>query len=423
KQVVKANYNLAAKFSPAKLRTMIFSTDVKPNWINHSDKFWYEYQTPAGKYWYLVDPAARSKQLLFDNADMARQVTKIVKNPFDAQHLTLENLKFTDDEKRIRFEVKSTKDTVKNKEELAKLKNKSDSLKKKVFHLEYDIANKELREISDTLKEKTKPSWANFSPDTSRIFFAKNYNIYWMDKVNYDKAVKDEKDSTIVEHQVTTDGIQYYAWGGDQYSTTTGDEKEDEELKKRKPVWLSWSPDGKYFALTRKDNRHLSALWVINNVSAKRPTLETYKYLMPGETDSTEIELYIFDASSLSSKRVPINAFKNQTAGIYGKNRDKSSYSGKHFINYWLGTNEEFYISRSSRDLKRIDIVAVNIDGSTRTIVEERSNVYLDIKKPYFINNGKQFIHWSQRDGWGHFYLYNTDGTLVKQLTSGELNC
>src|SRR5690606_4415907 len=247
KQVVKANYNLAAKFSPAKLRTMIFSTDVKPNWINHSDKFWYEYQTPAGKYWYLVDPAARSKQLLFDNADMARQVTKIVKNPFDAQHLTLENLKFTDDEKRIRFEVKSTKDTVKNKEELAKLKNKSDSLKKKVFHLEYDIASKELREISDTLKEKTKPSWANFSPDTSRIFFAKNYNIYWMDKVNYDKAVKDEKDSTIVEHQVTTDGIQYYAWGGDQYSTTTGDEKEDEELKKRKPVWLSWSPDGKYF--------------------------------------------------------------------------------------------------------------------------------------------------------------------------------
>jgi len=423
KQVVKANYNLAAKFSPAKLRTMIFSTDVKPNWINHSDKFWYEYQTPAGKYWYLVDPAARSKQLLFDNADMARQVTKIVKNPFDAQHLTLENLKFTDDEKRIRFEVKSTKDTVKNKEELAKLKNKSDSLKKKVFHLEYDIASKELREISDTLKEKTKPSWANFSPDTSRIFFAKNYNIYWMDKVNYDKAVKDEKDSTIVEHQVTTDGIQYYAWGGDQYSTTTGDEKEDEELKKRKPVWLSWSPDGKYFALTRKDNRHLSALWVINNVSAKRPTLETYKYLMPGETDSTEIELYIFDASSLSSKRVPINAFKNQTAGIYGKNRDKSSYSGKHFINYWLGTNEEFYISRSSRDLKRIDIVAVNIDGSTRTIVEERSNVYLDIKKPYFINNGKQFIHWSQRDGWGHFYLYNTDGTLVKQLTSGEFNC
>src|SRR5690606_24616599 len=114
--------------------------------------------------------------------------------------------------------------------------------------------------------------------------------LYWMDRENFEKAIKDEKDSTIVEHQITTDGIQYYAWGGDQYSTTTGDAKEDEELKKRKSVYLSWSPDGKHFAMTRKDNRHLNPLWVINNVGLKRPTLETYKYLMPGETDSTEVE-------------------------------------------------------------------------------------------------------------------------------------
>src|SRR5690606_33680070 len=132
----------------------------------------------------------------------------------------------------------------------------------------------------------------------------------------------------------------------------------------------------------------------------------------PGETDSTEVELYIFDASTLQSRQVDVAAFKNQTVGIYSKNRDKTSYTGKHYIHYWLGNNSEFYISRSSRDLKRIDIVAVSVDGSTRTIVEERSNVYLDVQKPYFVNNGKQFIHWSQRDGWGHYYLYNSDGTL-----------
>src|SRR5690606_40655366 len=97
------------------------------------------------------------------------------------------------------------------------------------------------------LKEKSRPFWASYSPDTTRIFFAKNYNLYWMDRENFGKAIKDEKDSTIVEHQITTDGIQYYAWGGDQYSTTTGDAKEDEELKKRKSVYLSWSPDGKHF--------------------------------------------------------------------------------------------------------------------------------------------------------------------------------
>ncbi|GHE33657.1 S9 family peptidase [Sphingobacterium griseoflavum] len=423
KQPDKANYGLAAKFSPTKLQNLIFSTDVRPNWINHSDRFWYEYRTSTGKKWYLVDPQAKSRQLLFNNADLAAQVTSIVKNPFDAQHLSLENLTFTDDEKRLRFEVKSTKDTVKSKEEIGKLKNKSDTLKKKIFYLEYDLATKQVKELEESSKEKPKPYWASFSPDTSRIFFAKNYNLYWMDKANYAKALKDEKDSTIVEHQFTTDGVQHYAWGGDQYSTTTGGDKEDDETTKRQGVRLLWSPNGQYFALTRKDNRHLSPLWVINNVGQQRPTLETYKYLMPGEIDSTEVDLYVFNAQALTAKKIPINAFKNQTVGIYNKDADKSSYKGKYYISYWLGDNDEFYINRSSRDLKRIDIVAVNISGQTRQVVEERSNVYLDIKKPYFIKNGSQFIHWSQRDGWGHFYLYNKDGKLVKQLTHGEFNC
>ncbi|MCD8539900.1 MAG: S9 family peptidase, partial [Leadbetterella sp.] len=400
----------------------IFSTDVRPNWINHSDRFWYEYQTSSGKRWYLVDPATRTKQPLFDNADLARQITRIVKNPFDTQHLEIEKLEFTDDEKRIRFEVKSTKDTLKSKEEIAKLKVKSDTLKKKVFFLEYDLATRQVKELADSLKEKTRPGWASYSPDTLRIFFARNYNLYWMDRANFEKAIKDEKDSTITEHQITKDGVQYYAWGGDDYSTTTGDEKADEELKKRKGVRLSWSPDGRHFVMTRKDNRHLSPLWVINNVGGKRPTLETYKYQVPGEKDSTEVELHLFDAQSLTSKQIPVPAFKNQTLGIFWKDRDKSSYTGKHYISYWLGDNNEFYLSRSSRDLKRVDILAVNINGTVRNVVSERSNVYLDVQRPYLVNNGQQFIHWSQRDGWGHFYLYNSDGTLVRQLTSGEYN-
>lgn len=417
---IPANYQLAAKFSPNKLQKMIFSTEVNPQWINHSDKFWYEYSTAAGKKWYLVDPTSKSKQPLFDNADMAAQVTRIVKNPFDAQHLPIQGLKFTDDAKRIRFEVRSTKDTVKSKEEIAKLTNKSDTIKKKVFFLEYDLATKQVKELADTLKEKPRVQWASFSPDTSRVFFAKEYNLYWMDYANYEKARKDDKDSTIVEHQITTDGVQYYAWGGDQYSTTTGADKEDEELKKRKSVWLSWSPDGKHFAMTRKDNRHLSPLWVLNNVGQKRPTLETYKYLMPGETDSTEVELYVFNAQTLSPKKINAAAFKNQTLSVYGKNFDKTSLQGKHYISYWLGDNSKFYMQRSSRDLKRIDLVEVTVDGQVRSLVEERSNLYLDAQKPYFVNNGSQFIHWSQRDGWGHYYLYDSNGRLIRQLTSGE---
>lgn len=421
---VKPNYQLASKFSPSKLRTMIFSTEVRPNWINYGDKFWYEYTTSSGKKWYLVDPKSRQKSELFDHAEMAAKITSIVRNPFDAQHLTLDNLRFMDDENLIRFEVPSTKDTVKSKEEIKKLTNKKDTIKKKTFFFEYNLISKDLKELSDTTKEKAKPYWATFNPDTSRVYYAKNYNLYWMDYANYKKAIQDEKDSTIVENQFTTDGVQYYAWGGDEYSVTSGDKKsEDEELKKRKPVRLNWSPDGKYFVLTRKDNRNNPALWVINNVGGKRPTLETYKYLMPGETDSTEVELHLFDTASLKPKQIPVYGFKNQTLSLWSKDRKKENLNGKHYINYWLGNNKEFYIARSSRDLKRIDLLAVGVDGSIRTLVEERANVYLDIQKPTFINNGSQFIHWSQRDGWGHFYLYDTQGKLLGQITRGEFHC
>lgn len=419
---VKANYHQASKFSPAKLQNLIFSTAVSPNWINKGDKFWYVYSTPAGKNWYLVNPATKTKQALFDNADLAAKITSIVKNPFDAQHLEINGLTFTDDEKSIRFEVRSTKDTVKTKEEIAKLKNKNDTLKKKTYFLEYNIATRELKEIADSLKERRHASWATFNPDTSKVYFAKNYNLYWMDKVNYEKALKDEKDSTIVEHQITTDGMLNYAWGGDSYSITTGGDNAEDETKKRKGISITWSPDGKYFAITRKDSRHLSPLWVINNVGSKRPTLETYKYQMPGETDSTEIELYIYNVTANNFKRADVSAFKNQTVGIFRKPFKKDSYIGKIPVFYWLGTNNEFYAQRSSRDLKRIDIIAISTDGKVRTVVEERSNVYLDVTAPYFINNGKQFIHWSQRDGWGHYYLYNADGSLVRQLTRGSYN-
>src|SRR5690606_20141599 len=120
--------------------------------------------------------------------------------------------------------------------------------------------------------------------------------------------------------------------------------------------------------LTRKDNRDYQALWVINNVGGNRPTLETYKYQMPGEADSTEVELYVFDVNNYKSNRIDVSAYKNQILTLWNKDRSKDSYKGKHYINYWLGNNEEFYLSRSSRDLKRIDLVQVQVDGQSKTL-------------------------------------------------------
>ena len=418
---VKPNYRLAARFAPEKLKRMIFSTEVVPNWLALSDRFWYSYETPAGKNWYLVDPATAGKQPLFNHAALAAQLNLVVKDPINAKNLPITNLQFTKDEQHIRFEVTSTRDTLKSKEERAKSKVKTDTLKKKVFYFEYEVRTQRLTELSDSLKLKAHMPWASFSPDTSVVVFAKKYNLYWMTMADYRKAQRNEEDSTIKEHQLTTDGVAYYAWGGDSYSKTTGEDKKEEE--KRKKAGILWSPNSKYFILTRKDNRHLGDLWVINNVAAQRPTLETYKYMMPGETDSTRQELYLFDFTTKQPRQLPVEAFKNQSITLWSKPEPIAQPAGAIQPDIWLGSNEAFYFARTSRDQKKIDMGIMRLNGSLKVLVEERSNTYQDIRRPELLNNGSELVHWSERDGWGHYYLYDSSGRLKNQITSGEFSC
>ena len=411
----KASYQLAARFSPNNLKKMIFSTTVSPNWLP-SGKFWYSYSTPNTTMWYIVDAEKEQKSKLFDNADLAAKLSLLTQDPHDSKHLKLDGIKFTNDENRIRFEVKSNKEVLKTEKERKDSKSKTDSLKKKTFYLEYDLRTTRLTELNDSIKPKPQKSWASFSPDTTVIIYAKNYNLYWMDRENYKKAQEDEKDSSIVEHQFTTDGIKDYAWGGDDYSFTTG----DTVLDKRKGVRILWSPNGKQFILTRKDDRDLNDLWVIHSVGSGRPKLETYKYQMPGENDSTRRELYLFDFQNKTHKEIDVSAFKNQNIGLWSEKIPKSTPDDAPRILNWLGSNDNFYIYRTSRDQKRIDLLKVNVNGKTEVMVEERSNVYLDIQRPLFFNNGKEFAFWSERDGWGHLYLYDSDGKLKNQITKGE---
>ncbi|WP_028296127.1 S9 family peptidase [Olivibacter sitiensis] len=416
----KANYQLASRFSPEKLKKLIFSTDVDPHWLKKSNRFWYTYETPSGKSWYIVDPVAKSQQQLFDNAALAAELSKVVQDPFDAQHLPIQRIKFTEDEQAIRFDVKSTRDTLKSAEDRKKSKNKTDSLEKKTYYLQYHLTSGKLSELSKDEKPKERASWASFTPDTSKVIFAKEYNLYWMDKANYEKALKDEKDSTIVEHQFTEGGIQYYAWGGDDYSETIGDKESEENKKKRKGVRLIWSPDGKHFVLSRTDNRKVKDLWVINNTANPRPTLERYKYQMPGESDAPIRELYLFNFEDKSSKKIDVSGFKDQEISIWTAPTPAKARDDEYRVATWLGDEGKFYFYRSSRDLKKIDMGTITLNGEVKILVEERSNVYLDIQRPYLIDGGKEFVFWSERDGWGHYYLYDGEGNLKNQITKGE---
>jgi dipeptidyl-peptidase 4 len=419
--VTKANYSLAARFSPKKLDRMIFSTAVDPHWLKNSNRFWYVYETPNGKNWWLVDPARSEKRLLFDNAKLASQLTSIVKDPMDAQHLNIDSMRFVKDENWIQFEVKSTEEMEK-KDSTAK-KGTPPVKEKKVYYFEYNINTGQLVQLNDFKKPKRNQRWASISPDGQTILFTKRFNLYWMDRANYEKALLNEDDSTIVENQVTKDGVEYFSYGNDGFYSGGNETNVDKEKNKnkRKPVFAYWSPDSKHFAIIRTDVRNVKDLWVINSIAEPRPTLETYKYWMPGEKESPVPYVLLFDNASKTSKELDIKQFKDQDISIYAKTNPVNTRDDDWRPLVWLGNNDRFYFTRTSRDLKRIDLCSVEIANSAvKTIIPERLNTYVEVKKPGVVNDGKELIEWSERDGWAHLYLYDGNGNVKNRITSGS---
>jgi dipeptidyl-peptidase-4 len=413
--LTKSNYQAASRFSPKKLEKLIFTTSVDPHWLKKSDRFWYVYETTEGKKWYIVDPAKSEKKLLFDNAELAAKITRIVKDPFDAQHLGLDSMRFIKDENWIQFEVKSTEE-IEKKDSTAK-KGTPPVKEKKTFYFEYNLNTGELTELSDFKKPKRKPNWASISPDGNTIIFSRNQNVFWMDKTNYEKALKNEDDSSIVEKALTTDGIENYGYGSDGNDNNVDKEK---NRKKRKSVFAFWSPDSKHFVTERTDNRKVKDLWVINALSDPRPTLETYKYWMPGEKDAPVDHVYLFDMGNLSNKEMTLSAFKDQSISIWADPGKINMRDDDFRALKWLGTNEKFYFTRTGRDLKRVDVCVVDVNnGIVKPLIEERFNTYIETRRLGLINDGKEFIQWSERDGYAHLYLYDENGKLKNQITSG----
>lgn len=419
--ITKSNYDLAERFSPTKISKMVHSLSVNPNWLKSGDKFWYSYKTSDGDSWYLVDPVRKTKQPLFDNADMAAQLTLAVKDPFNAKDLPITEIKFADDANSFIFMVTGT-NKVDKKQTPAEIREKKKVVKEnEKFYFKYDLASKKISHLKGYEPEKRNPSWASVSPDGNTVLFIRNFNLFSMSKEDLAKAIIDDKDSTIVEKQITTDGVDGYEYGGSLsgMSNVDAEKKKNDRMRPR----VIWSPDSKKFATIRTDNRDIKWLWVINTTASPRPTLESYRYQMPGEPGSTN-HLFLFDVASMTQKEINISAYKDQSISISTSPILKKNYTDLNISTTWLGDNNTMYVTRLSRDLKRVDVCKVNVnDLSVTPLAEERLNTYIETRPIKLISNTKEFVQWSERDGWAHFYLYGTDGKLKNQITKGEMHC
>jgi dipeptidyl aminopeptidase/acylaminoacyl peptidase len=389
-------------------------------------------------------------------------LTKITLNPYDGQHLPIRTIKFIKKDTAIQFEIEYPKDAdvlaggkikkvgdigkeledkekekekEQDKEKKEQDKEKTDKEKEaakepesktKTLYFEYELASGKLTLLEDYKAPEKRPRWASISPDEKTIIFGRGYNLYIMDADSYKLAQKKADDKNIKEVQLTTDGEEYYS-----YTRRLNDEEKKEFQKDEKDrkdyrvpaIGIVWSKDSKKIALVREDERKVADLWVINSLANPRPTLETYRYPMPGEENQPQAELLVFDIATKAKVKVKADKFKDQTISIstaprkaLDRERDNPPPA------QWLSdTTDKLYFGRQSRDLHRYDVcLADTATGELKVLIEEVLNTYIDVQSLRLVNGGKEMFWWSERDGWGHYYLYDGDGKLKNQITSGE---
>ena len=417
---VRPNYALAERFSPAKIARMVKQTSVQPIWFANGTEFIYSWSDTNGINYYIVDAVKGSRKELWDMDWLAQELTLRTGDPYDAQHTPIRINRNIRENRYVRFDIASKKEVAKQlprheRNDSTKIKANEGKKENKTFYFEYDIKTSQLLErTKDEIEDlyPVYPAWANVSPDGKFAIYEKDYDLWYMSREDLEKLRVWDKDSTVVEHRLTTGGTPNRC-----YARHSLDEKPDST--KRYMVYALWSPDSRHFVMTHRADSILSKMWVINSLSSPRPQLETYRYQMPGEeTPKTTVEL--FDFENKTSKTINVEQFKQQRIGLFSK-------PATHLTRYenprkavWLGDNNGFYFERISRDMKKIEVCYYDLSlDSTKMIVHEEMNTSIESKPIRPINNGKQFIQWSERTGWAMLYLYNADGTLVKPITNG----
>lgn len=117
--------------------------------------------------------------------------------------------------------------------------------------------------------------------------------------------------------------------------------------------------------------------------------------------------------------------------GIYNPATGKSIYlnagdpTDRYFTNIsWAPDEKSLYLIELNRDQNHAKLCRYDVETGelTATLFEEKSDKYVEPQDPIIFlpwDNSK-FIYQSQKDGFSHLYLYDTNGRQIRQLTEGD---
>lgn len=241
-------------------------------------------------------------------------------------------------------------------------------------------------------------SWNEVSsPDGKKAILIKEYNLF----------VKDLATGKLT--QLTTDGIKDYGYATDNAGWKHSDA----------PI-LRWSPDSKKIATFQQDQRNFKDMYLVTtNVGA--PVLKAWKYPLPGDKQIATIRRVVIDVED--ARMVSLNIPADQHRATLS---DDISSSGTFDDIDWKADGTEVAFVSTSRDHKNEKFrIANTTTGAVREVFEETVKTQYESGQGTinwrYLPASKEIIWYSERDNWGHLYLYDSsNGKLKNQITTGD---
>jgi dipeptidyl aminopeptidase/acylaminoacyl peptidase len=228
------------------------------------------------------------------------------------------------------------------------------------------------------------------SPDGKQEAFIRDWNL-WVRELPGKK-----------EKQLTTDGIKDFGYATDNAGWASSNR-----------AILLWSPDSRKIATQQQDERNVGEMYLVETKPG-HPGLRSWKYPLPGDSVVAMIHRVIIEVERARIVRLQMQPdFHRATLG------DDISMSDYK----WSPDGSHLAFASTSRDHKQTWLrVADAATGAVRTVFDETVPTHFESNSGWDVLwNSNEVIWYSQRDDWGHLYLYDLNtGKLKNKITSGQ---
>jgi dipeptidyl-peptidase-4 len=196
---------------------------------------------------------------------------------------------------------------------------------------------------------------------------------------------------THAERQLTDGASETVNWGVAEFVA-------QEEMDRFTGYW--WAPRDRYIAVARVDD---SPVNIVTRAAIGSTGTHTFNQRYPAAgTPNASVALYILTPDG--RQKIPVD---------WGTDPDR--YLARVT---WSPDGEKLYVQRESRDQKRLDLLQVDpVTGHSQVLFSETSRTWINLSDNLRILKNGSILWWSQRDGYGHLYLWR-QGTWT-QLTRG----